>query len=321
MFFRFCCTLFFFGVAANVYAQRIRNESILRSINSNHYFRFYYENDFVALTDYYYTSGMNIELVHPAFKENPLNKIFFRMPNANMKYGLALDHYAFTPTHIYNSDILYGDRPYAGCISINSFRIATNESKRQQVSTSLILGLMGPATFWKPVQTVLHKNLIPAPTPKGWDHQIANNLILNYKLGIEKNFVRSRSVFVNGTIEAVAGTMNNKLSTGISLMLGKMADPFQAQAERRKCELYFFGHSFASAIGYDASLQGGMFNRPNQYTVSTSQINRFVLQNQIGVMYHHNKFSLELSESLLSKELKKGRRHIWGGIGIGLELK
>jgi hypothetical protein len=38
-------------------------------------------------------------------------------------------------------------------------------------------------------------------------------------------------------------------------------------------------------------------------------------------MFHHKKFSLELSESFLSKEFKTGRRHIWGGIGIGFELK
>ncbi len=112
---------------ASLFAQRIENESVLRDIHVDHYFRFYYENDFVALTDYYYTSGMNIELVKPSFKKNPLNKLFFRLPGAKMKYGLALDHYAFTPLRIIYKDILYGDRPYAGCISLNSFRIATDE--------------------------------------------------------------------------------------------------------------------------------------------------------------------------------------------------
>lgn len=311
---------FFFN---DMYAQRIENESIIRAIHADHYFRFYYENDFVALTDYYYTSGMNIELVKPALKHNPLNKIFFRLPGSKMKYGLALDHYAFTPLHIIYSDILYGDRPYAGCISVNSFRIATDEKRRQQISTSLVLGLIGPATQWKSVQTFLHKRLIPAPQPKGWDHQIQNDLILNYKVDVEKNLIKSNSFLLNGNVEAVAGTMNDKLGTGLSLMTGKINDPFQSCVanEEKEWELYFFGHSFVNAVGYDASLQGGMINTKSPYTLSGSQLNRFTFQNQIGLMFHHNKFSLELSESFLSKEFKTSLRHIWGGLGLGFELK
>jgi hypothetical protein len=266
---------------------------------------------------------MNIELVKPSFKKNPLNKIFFRLPGTKMKYGLALDHYAFTPLHIIYSDILYGDRPYAGCISLNSFRIATDEKRRQQISTSLVLGLIGPITGWEPVQTFLHKYLIPAPQPKGWDNQIQNDLILSYKVNVEKNIIKSNSFLLNGNIEAVAGTMNDKLSTGLSLMLGKMNDPFRSHetAEKKKWELYFFGHSFFNFVGYDATLQGGVFNKKSPYTISGTQINRLVFQNQVGLMLHHKKFSLELSESFLSKEFRTGRRHIWGGLGIGFELE
>jgi len=185
--------------SVDLFGQRIENEAVIRDIHADHYFRFYYENDFIAVTDYYYTSGMNIEFVKPSLQKNPLNKLFFRLPGSKMKYGLALDHYAFTPLHIVDSEILYGDRPYAGCISINSFRIATDEEKRRQISASLILGLIGPATFWEAVQTHLHKNLIPAPQPKGWDHQIKNDLILNYKVNIEKNFIAANSFLLNGT--------------------------------------------------------------------------------------------------------------------------
>jgi len=311
------------SLSSGSFAQRIENESMIRSIHADHYFRFYYENDFIALTDYYYTSGMNIELVKPSFQKNPLNKLFFHLRGSKMKYGLALDHYAFTPRYIYLSDILYNERPYAGCISVNSFRIALNEKKRKQVSTSLMLGLIGPDTFWEPVQTFLHKYLIPAPQPKGWDHQIQNDLILSYKLNIEKNFIKSGSFFLNGNLEAVAGTMNDKLSSGLSVLIGKMNDPFQSYEtmEKKKWELYFFGHSFISAIGYDATLQGGVFNKKSPYTLSSSEVNRFTFQNQIGLVFHHKKFSLEFSESFLSKEFKTGWPHKWGGVGIAFELK
>lgn len=265
---------------------------------------------------------MNLELVKPSFKKNPLNKIFFGVPGAKMKYGLGLDHYAFTPLHIVNHEILYGDRPYAGCISVNSFRIATDEKKRRRISTSLVLGLIGPATQWEPVQTFLHKHVIAAPQPQGWDHQIANDLILNYKVNLEKNLIGEEFFMLNGNAEAVAGTMNDKLSAGLSLMIGNMNDPYKASsASENKWQVYVFGHSFVSAIGYDATLQGGVFNKKSPYTLSASEINRFTLQNQIGLMIHRRNISIELSESFLSREFKTGRSHIWGGLGIGIDLK
>jgi len=308
---------------SNLFGQRIKNESVIRNIHADHYFRFYYENDFIGFTDYYYTSGLNIELVKPSFQKNPLNKVFFRLPGMKMKYGLALDHYAFTPLHIIYDSILYGDRPYAGCISINSFRIATNEKKRLQISTSIILGLIGPDAFWKPVQTFLHKRLIPAPQPKGWSNQIKNDLILSYKVNVEKNFIQTSSFLFNGTAEAIAGTMNDKLSTGLSVMFGKMNDPFQFynDTRKKKWELYLFGHSSAGLIGYDATLQAGIFDRKSPYTIPISRINRFTLQNQIGLMFHYKKFSIELAENFLSKEFKTGLSHKWGSLGIAFELK
>ena len=306
----------------NLFAQRIWNESIIRNIASDHYFRFYYENDFITIIDYYYTSGMNIELVKPSFQKNPLNKIFFGVPGAKMKYGLALDHYAFTPLHIVEEEILYGDRPYAGCISVNSFRIATDEKKRKRISTSLILGLIGPATQWESLQTFLHKHVIAAPQPKGWDHQIKNDLILNYKVNLEKNLIGENFFYLNGNAEAVAGTMNDKLSAGLSLMIGKVNDPYNsALVPDANWQLYFFGQSIISAVGYDATLQGGVINRKSPYILPASAINRVTWQNQIGLMLRYKKVFIELSESFLSKEFKTGRSHIWGGLGIGVDLK
>jgi hypothetical protein len=318
--------LFFFllllSSVNDLFAQRIKNESVIRNISSDHYFRLYYENDFITIIDYYYTSGMNIELVKPSFQKNPLNKAFFRLPGAKMKYGLALDHYAFTPLHIIDNEILFGDRPYAGCISVNSFRIATDEKKRRRISTSLVLGLIGPAAQWEPVQTFLHKHLIPAPQPQGWDHQINNDLILNYKVNLEKNFIGEEFFMLNGSAEAVAGTMNDKLSAGLSLMIGKMNDPYNSSPPSdKKWLFYFFGHSFISAVGYDATLQGGMFNKKSPYTIPVSDINRLTLQNQIGAMLRCKNVSIELSESFLSKEFATGRSHIWGGLGIAIDLK
>jgi lipid A 3-O-deacylase len=312
-----------FSFANRSFGQRIRNESLIRNIPADHYFRFSYENDFVYFLDYYYTSGMNLEVVKPSFKKNPLNTSFFGVPGSKMKYGLAIDHYAFTPTHITIEEILYGDRPYAGCISVNSFRIATDENRKRQVFTSLVFGVIGPPTGWKSIQYRLHKNLINAPQPMGWDNQIKTDIILSYKAGIEKSFISRKSFLLNGNVEALAGTINDKLSTGLELMVGKVDDLFalEKRSVSEKWQLYFFTHSFFSLIGYDATLQGGMFNRKSPYTISASEIKRVTFQNQVGVMSSRKKFHLELALDFLSKEFSTGRPHRWGSLGIAFELK
>jgi lipid A 3-O-deacylase len=316
------CLMLIIFLFHDLHAQRIKNESVVRNLSSDHYFRFYYENDFVTLIDYYYTSGMNVELVKPSLQKNPLNKIFFGVPGAEMKYGFALDHYAFTPLHIVEDEISYGDRPYAGCISANSFRIATDEKKRRRISTSLILGMIGPVAGWKQAQTFLHKHVVAAPQPKGWHYQIVNDIILNYNVNLEKNLISKGSFMLNTNAEAIVGTMNDKLDAGLSLMIGRMNDPYKSSsATGKKWEFYVFGRSFVSGVAYDATLQGGMFNKTSPYTLPASKIKKITLQNQIGAILRYKKISVELSESFLSPEFEGGRSHIWGGLGIAVELK
>lgn len=320
---RFCIYLLFLPFCCTLSAQRIKNLSAVRNISSDHYFQFYMDNDFIGGTDYYYTAGMNVELVKPSFRKNPLNKLFFRLPEAKFKYGIALDQYAFTPTHIVYDSILYGDRPYAGCLSINSFRIATNEKRKWRIENSFRIGLIGLPSLCKALQIRLHKSLIPAPQPKGWDNQIKTDLILNYKLNIEKNFIGGKYFLLNGTAGAIAGTLNDKLIGGLNVMMGKMKDPFQSSANsyRKKWEAYLFGSSFFSLVGYDATLQGGVFDNKSPYTLPGSAINRLTLQNQLGIMVNYKRFYLELSETFLSKEFKTGLSHRWGSLGIAFELK
>jgi len=310
-------------VSEFAYCQRIENESVIRKIDADHYFRFYYENDFVFLTDYYYTSGMSLELVKPALKKNPLNTVFVHLPNAKMKYGIAVDHYAFTPTDYTYSKILYGDRPYAGCISFKSFCIETVSEKREQLSNSLILGVIGPAALWKTTQTFFHKRLFKAPQPMGWNNQIRNDFIVSYKVNFEKNVMASDYFYVNANAEAIAGTLNDKLSTGLSLMIGKLNDPFQTSGKisAKKGQAYIFAHSFVSMIGYDGTMEGGLFDKNSPYTLSASDIYRFTVQSQVGLMVKIKTFYLELAGNFLSKEFKTGLRHKWGSLGMAFQLK
>src|SRR5688500_445423 len=108
-------TIFFF-VAVSASAQVIDNTSVFRQIASSQYIRLHYENDFFSKADIYYTQGINLEVVHPALKSNPLASLLIHSQKKENKYGISIEHLGFTPTSISHDEILIGDRPFASCL-------------------------------------------------------------------------------------------------------------------------------------------------------------------------------------------------------------
>ena len=72
-----------------------------------------------------------------------------------------------------------------------------------------------------------------------------------------------------------------------------------------------------SVIGYDATLQGGLFNKESPYVIPDSKITRATLQNNFGIVMRIKKLYLEYSQSFLTDEFDSGGNHRWGGIRIG----
>ena len=135
--------------------------------------------------------------------------------------------------------------------------MATNQQKKQQIVTTFTLGLTGPAAGGDPLQRGLHKWL-KDPEPQGWKYQI-RDVILNYKIGYEKNLLLSKFFLVNGNAQVRVGTLNNKLSSGLSAMIGKMHNPFSTEpiTKKQRWQCYLYANYFGSFVAYDATMQGG----------------------------------------------------------------
>lgn len=112
-------TIFFFLLLLPLisFSQRINNQISYRDMNSDAYMRLSYDNDYFTGTDKYYTQGINLEVVSNSLRKNPLNFLLLRRDDKYTKYGIAVDHFGFTPTSIRSSEILQGDRPFAGNLS------------------------------------------------------------------------------------------------------------------------------------------------------------------------------------------------------------
>lgn len=300
------------------YSQRISNTALYRTISSQQYFRVHYENDYFSTTDLYYTQGINLEYVHPVIRKFFLSRLLIKSSVKETKFGIALEHEGFTPTSISHSEILYGDRPFAACFFLKTFSIVNDVVRRQRISSALSVGAIGPVTGGKEIQQTIHR-WIKDTQPMGWDNQIQNDIILNYQLDYERELFFIQNYFsLWGKAGARLGTLNMKLDAGAILMMGYFDDVFtNFRKQTRKVQVYLYAEPLLNIVGYDATLQGGVFNTTNPYTLSSTDINRLVFQGNAGLVFRINAVQLEYFQTYLSKEFETGRSHIWGGVRVG----
>ncbi|GEQ85847.1 hypothetical protein ULMS_13550 [Patiriisocius marinistellae] len=290
-----------------------------RDIKSANYFRFNYDNDFFAATDENYTQGYSLELVLPYFKTNPFNHLFYKQNDeaTETRYGLAVEHLGFTPNRYELPEVQVGDRPFAASIMLKSFMIATNTEKRTRFTSSFNLGFMGPAAFGEEMQVGIHK-ATGNKTPLGWRHQIKNDIVLNYEIGYEKQLLNLSDLFsLQATTNAKVGTLFTNASLGLNTTFGIINQPFASITERSGFKIYGYAQPIVSLIGYDATLQGGVFNKKSPYTIASKDVERVTGQFNYGLVIKTKTLYFEYSQAIITKEFVTGSTAKWGGIKIG----
>lgn len=308
------------GLATPLFAQRSDNTAFYRNVTGDKYFRIHYDNDFYTKTDYYYTQGYSLELVNPALRKNPVSAILIKLKDSRSKYGLAFEHFGFTPTSIKSDVILRGDRPFAGVIMLKSFSISVDTIRKQRLVSTLSLGMIGPAAFAGRMQATIHR-WTDDPEPHGWQYQIRNNPVINYEVSHEKELLNLPDILsVNTSIQARAGTLSDKVQAGFSLTLGRFDSSFGKpdKSHRKNFRAYVYSQPLVGLVGYDASLQGGFVNRSSPYTLKSNEINRITFQNNFGAVINIWKIYVEYYQTYLSKEFKAGRQHRWGRVKLGV---
>lgn len=304
-------------------AQRIDPTAAFRAIpNDKGYFRFHYDNDFFAKakTDYYYTQGYSFEVGSPVFSHNPLSKILLHLKDSEPTYGLAFEHFGFTPTSIRSNEILVGDRPFTGVILLKSFATSVDPERRQRLSSVLSTGMIGPAAFAGQMQADIHRRTGNID-PQGWQHQIRNDVAINYELHHERQLVEvPRVLSIQSNAQLRVGTLSDKVQAGFTLTLGKFDSPLLSSkhSTKQNFQFYVYSQSLGAVVGYDATLQGGLFNRNSPYTLKGSELYRFTFQNNYGIVVRFWKIYAEYYRTYLSREFKSGREHSWGSVKLGV---
>lgn len=304
-------------VSVAAYGQRVENTSLYRNIGSDKYFRISYDNDFFALSDRYYTQGINLEFVSPALQKFPLAKLLVKNKNLITKTGMALEHSGFTPTNVLATEVLRGDRPYSSSLMLKTFSIISNPYTNHRLTTQLTLGVIGPWAMGKEVQVSIHERINPNKVPQGWNNQIRNDIILNYQVDYEHGLWMKRNFILTGKAGARAGTYNTRLNSSFTILAGLFDNPFEfANTRNKNFQAYLYAEPQFNLIVYDATLQGGLFNNGSPYTIARNEISRVVFQQNAGLVIKIKGIILEYAQTIITKEFKTGFSHSWGSVRL-----
>jgi len=301
-------------------AQKIDNLASFRDIKNDSYFRFHYDNDYFSGTDENYTQGYSYELVAPFLEKNPVNYLFLIPRKSKAKYGLAIEHIGFTAPVIGSPEIQFGERPFAAAIMLKSFIITTDTLAKSRLASSLSLGLIGPGAFGKEMQVGIHK-ITGNTIPQGWRNQIKNDVVINYEIAYEKQLFKAGDyISLQSNTAARVGTLFTNASLGLNTNIGLINSAFSTNKKSSKFQLYGYSQVLGNIIGYDATLQGGVFNHDSPYTISSEEITRFTGQFNYGFVLKTKTLYFEYSRTVLTREFDTGSPTKWGGIRIGFKF-
>ncbi|MEL6584393.1 MAG: lipid A-modifier LpxR family protein [Pseudomonadota bacterium] len=291
----------------------------------------------VGITDQNYTNGVSAggELKQPWIKDRLVE---FREAwgiessdscpgQFQWRFGTSV----FTPEDIETRQIQRGDRPYATLAFIDfqsSVLYTARSGNERRFQSGVSLGLLG-LDFGEHVQSAIHGNDRP---PLGWDNQVAeggtpvamlyassSQLLRSDQLLDAFRFELSSSY--GGSFGYYTGA-----SAQLNARLGLFADDWyvfesnyhdnfdQVGSAKR---FFLWSRITGRAVAYNALLQGVPF-ADNTYTLSASEVNRFVLEYSIGLGGTINEVEWVFGIKTRGEEFSgsEARSHTWWTLGF-----
>ncbi|MEI6682703.1 MAG: lipid A deacylase LpxR family protein [Bacteroidota bacterium] len=290
-----------------------------------------FDNDILDYTDRFYTNGIKIDLITPLFRMNPLSSLmvpYWR--SAQNSYGISLVQNMYTPSTTKVGGILYGDRPYSAYLYIGSFKITLDPLHQYRQTSEIDIGIIGPKSYGEWVQRSFHRSVPTNNEPLGWEYQIKNDLVLDYSVKVEKGIANGTHFDLMMNASAEAGTLYSNAAGGFHFRTGVLNPYFcntgvagqgmLRKAGLRKVQFFIFIKGSGKLVGYDATLEGGLFNRTSSYTIPFNSISRLVFQGSGGFSLVVNGIRLDMEQFLLSPEFHNGWWHKWVHLSLAFAL-
>jgi len=290
-----------------------------------------FDNDILDYTDRFFTNGIRIDLIAPGLQMNPLSRLMMPYWRSGINYyGISLVQNMYTPSTTKIGGILFGDRPYSAYLFLGCFKITNDPENKFRQTSELDIGIIGPDSYGEWVQRAFHNSVPTNNEPLGWEYQIRNDLVLNYSAGYEIGLFSAKNSELLLTAKGNLGTLYTNVSTGFHFRTGWLNPYFsnlgiakKSQAilsGLKKFQFNFFVKGSCQLVGYDATLQGGFFNKSSIYTIPSSDISRFVFKGSAGITLSYYGLGLDFEQYLLSPEYQHGLWHKWVHVALRFAL-
>lgn len=273
------------------------------------------ENDTVAGTDKHYSSGFEVAWTYwnrnvtptpfPIGPTEPQLPSFFLGGDYSLR-SFAIGQKTYTPADLTRSDYIHGDRPYAGWSYLRLSR--TRATDHQRNSIAIEVGSFGTDSQAGSLQRSFHE-LIGSTLPRGWEHQIKNQIAADLILQREDHLLSQRvagdyRLKMSSFEKLTLGTANTRLQLGLAANFGKGP----TAANRRS--LRYFSRASTTLVGRDRTLSGPLADGLARVRKSS-----LVSELEIGVERLLRKSSIRLSLVRQGRSFEgQDRAHTYGSL-------
>jgi hypothetical protein len=315
---------------------------------------FYLENDLFAQTDNDYTSGVRLSWVSPDLVDYVADETlpgwvrglndkltFFHGSTRGLQRNLVLSlgQTIYTPRDRDATDIVEGDRPYAGWLFGSAAYQTSDEGAMDTLE--IRLGVVGPLALGKEAQDFVH-DLRGFERFKGWDNQLENEpgftLLWEHRNKTSRIY-NSNSRFgfdLIGHAGVVLGNVATYVNAGGEFRLGwSIPDDFgtsslrpggdnstpSANWSRRRTDRDWGVHAFvalnARLVAHNIFLDGNTFR--DSHAVDSEPL---VADVAAGVSAYYRGVRLSYAQIYHSREFTtQGETHAYGSLALSYMFK
>lgn len=268
-------------------------------------------------SDRYYTNGLFIYFRHALTTDTVKANLFGKV------LGFEAGQKMFNPQSAFIPAAGYVDRPFAGYLYVGSTLqyLYKNESA---LKLGLQIGVTGPAALGRQAQELVHR-LLGFYKPQGWQYQIRNNLGVNMSANYDKLFFRKDWFDVVGNAYGNIGTTFTGAGAGLTLRFGEFNPLYHSVStsslvaknrlvkEAHPREFFFYLKPNINYVAYDATVQGGLFQKNVTPPEITGQVSPLVFSQELGGNLTAGRWVFNLAAIFKTREVKSMvLAHQWG---------
>ncbi len=273
--------------------------------------------------DRYYTNGLFINWRHALRSKGDSARLKKRILELSLGQELynahtgSVDHY---------SEL---DRAITGYLYVGA-SYQWFGAQQQRSALELQIGTIGPRAGGREAQELIH-NIVGFYEPEGWNYQLDNSYEVNLRYDYSRVMTatcKNFDLIFDG--QASLGTTHSRINAGVVFRAGRFnrideSSYFKSRVGRSTTaapdEFYFYTRPSVIFTAYDATLQGGLFNKHQSSLVTFKPI-PLAYEQELGVRYDTRRWSFNYAITIRSKEVKKQEysHHQYGRLSLGFRF-